>query len=144
MAPYATDRELEDLVARFEAGSLPLAEWHHAEHLAVATWYVRRLPFDAAVAALRAGIQRFNAGHGIVTTPELGYHETVTVYFARRIRAILEAPGAPPAAEGLGAVLAELGDKMTILRHYTRERVMSAEARAGWVEPDLAPLSTPG
>ncbi|MBS1726269.1 MAG: hypothetical protein JST51_06070 [Armatimonadetes bacterium] len=30
--------------------------------------------------------------------------------------------------------------KKAILDHFSRERIMSIEARYGWVEPDLAPL----
>jgi len=30
--------------------------------------------------------------------------------------------------------------KEALLRFYSRERLMSAQARAGWMEPDILPL----
>jgi hypothetical protein len=38
------------------------------------------------------------------------------------------------------ALIAEYGDKNLPFRYWSRERLMSPEARAGWVEPDLEPL----
>jgi hypothetical protein len=37
-------------------------------------------------------------------------------------------------------LLARYGERDLPLRHYTKERLMSAEARFGWVEPDLRPI----
>lgn len=36
--------------------------------------------------------------------------------------------------------LVRFADKRMLLRFYSRDRLMSPEARAGWVEPDLAPF----
>jgi hypothetical protein len=37
-------------------------------------------------------------------------------------------------------LVAALGARDLPLRHWSRERLFSVEARHGWVEPDLAPL----
>ena len=45
---------------------------------------------------------------------------------------------APPAR--LRHVLEACADKYRLRDHYSREQIMSWDARLGWVEPDLAPL----
>lgn len=132
---------LDELLRRFEAGALPLEAWHHREHLRVAFRLLTELPFEAALSRLRAGIQRFNARHGIELTLESGYHETITRLFAARIAALLDDRRERPRAEQLALVEAELGDfRAVVRRHYSRERILSWEARRGWVPPDLEPL----
>jgi hypothetical protein len=39
-----------------------------------------------------------------------------------------------------GLLSSPLGNKECPLRYYSKERLMSAEARAGWIDPDLRPL----
>ena len=41
-------------------------------------------------------------------------------------------------SEAIGMAMAAERDHL--LRYYSRERLMSPEARFGWVEPDLQPL----
>jgi hypothetical protein len=137
-----TDAEIETLVARFERCEVSHAEWRHREHLLVALAYIARLGAEAGGARFCDGLRRLNASHG---TPELldrGYHETITFFFIRKIGAIVAAapPGAPLAALAAD-VIGALGDFRGAVRlHYSRERIMSWEAKRGWVEPDLAPL----
>ena len=139
-SPPLTDDAVRRLVDAFDAASLPQAEWTHAAHITVATAHVFRDPAQA-LDRLRAGIRRLNAAHGLVETSTRGYHETLTRFYtwavAREVRAA-------PAGLGLGAlatrVVEALTDRNVPLRHYSRERLMSPAARAGWVEPDLAPL----
>jgi hypothetical protein len=37
-------------------------------------------------------------------------------------------------------LIERIGDRRLPLRYYSRERLFSAEARLGWVEPDLLAL----
>ena len=61
-APAATDRayhradEVEGLVAKFEAATLPQAEWTHRAHLTVALWYASHCDPAAALDRMRTGI----------------------------------------------------------------------------------------
>ncbi|HWB42868.1 MAG TPA: hypothetical protein VG500_16515 [Gemmatimonadales bacterium] len=133
------------VVARFEDRTLPKAEWTHSAHLAVALWYASRLPFDDALAAVRDGIQEVNAAHGVATTPSGGYHETITRFYLRVICGYVaneERDAGGNWAVRVNRLLQRYGAKDLPLRHYTKERLMSVEARFGWVEPDL--LSLPG
>ena len=59
------------LVSQFESCTLPKEEWTHQAHLTVGLWYASRLPYQEALVAVREGILRLNAAHGVPTTPTL-------------------------------------------------------------------------
>ncbi len=142
MTTFRTTGEILALVRRFEDCTLPREEWTHAAHLTVGLWHLLEYDWPEAVARVRAGIQRYNAAHGIRTTPTGGYHETLTLFWLRRVRAFLET-GRNEARSlvALANDLADSADKSLPLKFYTRERLFSAEARAFWVEPDLKGLN---
>jgi GNAT superfamily N-acetyltransferase len=123
------------LLEAFEQGAIPHAGWTHREHLAVSVALLEAGPVETAIDRFRAGVQALNAAHGVVQTDTAGYHETLTRAFIYMIAAHLR--GRP---DGLASVQEAFADKYVILRHYTRERVMSRQARYGWVLPDLAPI----
>src|SRR5919206_2282026 len=138
---FRTTGEILALVRRFDDCTLPREEWTHAAHLTVALWYLLQYDWAEAVARARLGIQRYNAAHGIRTTPTGGYHETLTIFWMRRVRAFLE-DGRNEARSlvSLANELAASADRNLPLEYYTRERLFSTEARAAWVEPDLKSL----
>lgn len=135
---YRTAEEIFSLLRRFEDCTLPRAEWTHAAHLTVALWHILQLDWPEAVAHVRRGIRRYNDAHGVRATPTGGYHETLTLFWLRAVRAFLEAErNEARSLVSLANELVATHDSGLPLRHYTRERLFSAEARAGWVEPDL-------
>jgi hypothetical protein len=130
-----TDATVRALVAAFEACTLPYANWTHRAHLAVATTYLVDGDAAAALAHVRDGIERYNRTCG----DPLGYNETVTRLYIRRIDADLRrAPGGslPERIERLASAYPP--DWM--YAYYSRERIWSTEAKRGWLEPDLRPL----
>lgn len=138
---FRTAGEVLALVRRFEDCTLPRAEWTHAAHLTVALWHLLQYDAREATERVRRGIKRYNAAHGIRATPAGGYHETLTLFWLRVVRSFLE--GGRNEARSLVSLANELAasaDSRLPLRHYTRERLFSPEARAAWVEPDLRPL----
>ncbi len=138
---FRTTEEVFALVRRFEDRTLPRAEWTHAAHLTVALWHLLQFDWPEAVAHVRRGIKRYNAAHGILTTPTGGYHETLTLFWLRTVRRFLEAErNEARALVHLANELTAIHDTGLPLTHYTRARLFSPEARAGWVEPDLRPL----
>jgi len=133
---------LDDLGARFGVCAIPADEWRHAAHLAVGLWHVHRYGAAEALTRLRRGIRRLNESHGKVNTATAGYHETVTAAYVQLLAQYLDAvPSSMPLDMCAVALLAgPLAGRDVLLTFYSRERLMSAEARAGWVPPDGAPL----
>ncbi len=136
--------EIERVIDGFEAETLKLADWHHREHLIVATHYLTRSGGEEGVEVIRAGIQRYNASQGIEQTPTSGYHDTLTIFLARGIAAFLATlPADLDVAARVEHVVTQFGDFMIRrvgLRYFTRERINSETARRGWVEPDVRPM----
>jgi NTE family protein len=135
--------DVEDLAARFAVPSLRDAEWTHVAHLAVGAWHVDRYGADDALLRLRDGIRRLNVSLGGTNTPTSGYHETITAAYVRLITAFLEAcpSGLPLDARVKRLLASPLAGRNMLFTFYSRDRLLSTEARAAWVEPDLAPLS---
>jgi len=128
--------------ARFIARTLAKDEWTHAAHITVGTWHVYHHGGDEALPLLRARIRALNEALGGLNTATGGYHETITAAYVTLLAGFLERfAGDLPLGPALARVKASpLLDREVLLRFYSRERLCSMEARAGWVEPDLQPL----
>jgi len=72
---FRTTEEILTLLRGFYDCTLPRADWTHAAHLTIALWHLLQYDWPEAVARVRHGIKRYNAAHGIVTTPTGGYHD---------------------------------------------------------------------
>jgi hypothetical protein len=81
---YSSEEEIRSLVEAFEACTLPRDCWTHTAHLTVGLWYLIQDSSNAAY-FIRQGIQRYNAAHSIESTPNRGYHETITLFWIRLI-----------------------------------------------------------
>jgi hypothetical protein len=135
---YRSPDEIERLVAGFEDCTLSRASWTHHAHLTVALWYLAGYSGEEATARIRNGIKRLNAANGVQTTRTGGYHETITLFWIWAVSRYLLLTGARSSIVELANGLIEFyADKNYPLRYYSRERLMSWEARTGWIEPDL-------
>lgn len=85
---YAAKREIVELIRAFEDSSLARSEWTHAADLTIALLYLIHSPFTA-VEKIRFGIQRYNHAHSIESTPNSGYHETITMFWIHLIQIYL-------------------------------------------------------
>ncbi len=135
---YKTMEEVKALQLKFERRSLALEDWSHSARLTLCTWYLMRQPRQAA-RLLREGIRSMYRAGGVVSTPKSGYHETLTLFWIAKVRALLEV------CEGdellvINAIVSGLASEDLVLHHYSAERLMSAEARTRWREADLRPL----
>ena len=128
----------DEFLAAFEACRLERKAWTHEAHVRMAWLYLTRLPFDEALQRVRSGIQKLNAKIG---SPD-GYHETITVAFVRVIASRLR----------VGEVYETFRDRhpdlldrtlSALLRHYTKERLHSPEARKAFITPDREELPGP-
>ena len=127
---------------RFFACTIPKSEWTHHAHLTVGAWHVDRYGPEEALERLRAGIRRLNESHGTPNSTTRGYHETITRAYVTLLAEFLKSCSANLAIEEKVALLLEspLAEKDVLLKFYSRERLMSTEARAIWLEPDMAPV----
>src|SRR5215207_6334445 len=135
---YQTDEEVLEVVRRFESCELPPADFNHREHLLVALCYLLRMCEADALGRVRARINAYVAAHGV--NPNL-YHETITAFWLKRVRAYVERAEAGLGLAGMiNALAAECGRSRLVFDYYSRELIDSEAARRGWVEPDLRPL----
>lgn len=133
----------DDYLRQFESQSLPLEHWNHRAHLKVAYLYLTRLPFDEALCRMRAGIKAYNAAHHIADSPTSGYHETMTGAWFHLVHTTLRQFGPAGSADAFFDAQSQLTQKRVLLLFYSRDRIMSAEAKATFIAPDLTPLPQP-
>jgi hypothetical protein len=133
----------DDYLRRFEDQSLPLDLWNHRAHLKVAYLYLIRFSFDESLRKLRTGIQAYNAAHKIADSQTSGYHETMTNAWLQLVHTTLSQFGPAACADAFFEVQAQLSQKRALLLFYSRERIMSLEAKRSFIPPDLAPLPQP-
>ena len=132
---------LEELVSRFQARTLPHSEWTHRAHLSVGLWHVHRFGAAEALEQLRERIRRLNDSHGTPNSETRGYHETITRAYVTVLAEYLSGCDGTPLADCVGSLLASpVAGKEYLLRFYSKDRLMSRQARAAWVEPDLRDL----
>lgn len=116
--------------------TLPRDGWTHEAHLVVCRVALASRTPEETVDLLRHAIRAYNEATGVENTTSSGYHETLTRYYVGAVAStgtttldeVLVAPRCATAAP---------------LTYWTRAVLFGPEARAGWVEPDLAPLPWP-
>ena len=139
--PYGTFEEIRELVSQFESCALPCERWTHRAHLTIALWYLLRYEELEATRVVRRNIRRYNLAHGIKETPTGGYHETITLFYVWAIARFLAHTDRDCTLAALANTLVcECGERELPFAYYSRERLMSWEARTRWVEPDVKTL----
>ena len=109
--------------------------------LGAAALWLMRSGYDAP-AVMPGMIRAYKEAAGGVNSDTSGYHETITQASLRAARAVLDAnPDDVPLWKIANALMAtNLGNPNWLLEYWTRERLMSVDARRAWLEPDLKPL----
>jgi hypothetical protein len=133
------EREIEDRADAFALTTLPVGEWTHAAHVTTALVYVRRYGREGGRVLFGIALRRYLAAVGGHPS---AYHETITRAWVEVIAAFdAERPGAP-LADVARELVERCGRKDYLHRHYSPGRLASDEARAGWLEPDRAPIGS--
>jgi GNAT superfamily N-acetyltransferase len=127
----------ERFLEQFENQEWPLAQWHHRQHIKVAYLYLQKYSLEEACQRIAKGICSYNAANKIVDTPTSGYHETMTQAWVRLVDFAIKQYGMAKTADEFFDGHPELWQFKTLRLFYSRERFMSAEAKANFVEPDL-------
>jgi hypothetical protein len=135
--PFRNDEEVSEVVRRFESCEFAPDEFKHRLHLTVALVYLLDSPYHVALERMRRGLGRFVEHHGLSGV----YHETLTVFWVRRVLAFAEQADR---ARGLAELANELSDACAdprlVFDYYSKGRLESAKARAYWLDSDLKPL----
>ena len=123
-------------------GDLPRPEWTHEAHLAATLYLLLRHPEVDLEAELPGLIRRYNESVGGVNSDSEGYHETITRAFLRGVRLFLEEADTSRPLHNLANELlhSPMGRRDWPLRFWSKERLMSTEARRRFVPPDLAAM----
>lgn len=129
-----TDAEVLRLADRLERCLLGKEEFHHRDHLAVATAYLYAGDFASTLARMRTSLTRFAAHHGVSGL----YHETLTRFWLLQVEQRLDRRLA--LCEAVKKIQEQLADKDLPLRYYSKDVLDSADARMRWIEPDLRPV----
>lgn len=137
-----TDKEIERIASGFCARTLPREEWTHQAHFATALWLMLRRPDLVPERVMPGMITAYNESVGGLNSDMSGYHETITIASLKAARAVLAGlPKDVTPSEAFAALMTSpMAGKDWLLTYWSRDRLMSVEARRAWVEPDLKPL----
>jgi len=126
----------EEFVQGFEECTLQPGAFHHADHIRLAWLYVQRYGASGAEARLLEGIRRMAQHAGV---PQKFLY-TTTVAWARLVAAAEKDGVAKESFFGWIQRHPALLNRELLANYYSPGSLETAEARSGWVEPDLAPL----
>jgi hypothetical protein len=141
-AIYTSEAEVIRIGEGLAACDLPRTDWTHGAHFAAALWLMRYRPGLDAPATMPGLIRAYNESAGRVNDDTGGYHETITLASLRAARGVLSAyPSDVPVYRIVNALMStNFANPNWLLEYWSRARLMSVEARRGWVEPDLKSL----
>lgn len=132
--------DAEKLLKGFTACKLAKEEWTHEAHLIGGLWFLAKYG-DNAINELRPSIQRFNESVGGINDDKNGYHETLTVFWLWAIKELMADDDGKVYwnQDSLDDLLFDesLSDRNLWSEFYSKDLMMSVEARRGFVKPDL-------
>ena len=138
-AIYPID-DAEELISNFLNCTLPKGEFSHEAHLVTALYLLSKHG-DGTLPIIRQHLMDYLRSIGVENTDTSGYHETLTIFWLWRVKKQF--------ADENGAVLwnqknvddliedFDITERNIWLEYYTKERMMSVEARRGYVVPDI-------
>jgi hypothetical protein len=135
--PFETDEDVLEVVRKFEACEYAPDDFGHRLHLTVALAYLLDSPYAEALERMRRSLRRFVTHHKLSGV----YHETLTVFWVRRVLAFVEESDRTRGLTTLANKLNDAcADSRLVFDYYTKERIDSDKARAYWLDSDLKPL----
>ncbi len=129
-----------EFLKQFLDRTLPFDQWTHRAHLRTAYLLLLESPLPEAIERARDGIQTYNKANHRPESQLEGYHETMTQSWMHLMETALREFGPAESAEAFLEKQHQLTDKRALLFFYSRDHIMSSEAKQRFVEPDLAPL----
>lgn len=130
----------DEFLTAFENCTLPIEQWTHDAHVQVAFLYASRLDLKSATDRMRASVKAYNKATRTPEAIDRGYHETITQAFMRLVFTAIQKTGPHGTSHEFCRTHPELLNKYVLGNHYSRERLMTWEAKAQFVEPDRIAL----
>lgn len=126
---------IEFLVDKFNNQSFLKSEWTHETHLVVGIYFLKNYNFYEAVCRLKSGIILLNKSHQTSNTSDGGYHETLTIFWAKIIRTYLELRQANSIEILVNTFLnSSLADKELAFKFYDKKRLLSPHYRTFYIK----------
>ncbi|MES2095541.1 MAG: hypothetical protein V4459_02160 [Pseudomonadota bacterium] len=137
---FADDAAVRHVGQGMLACTLPKEEWTHEAHLAACLWLIVERPDIVPERDLPKFIPRYNESVGGVNDATQGYHHTITLTYVAAVRDVLKRIGSELSlvAKVNALLAAPEASRDWPLTLYSRNRLFSADARVGYVTPDLA------
>lgn len=132
---YKTEKEIFEVVEKFENGTISRENWRHAEHLTVALFYFWHHDFEISLVKMRDGIFNLLKAFEVDLKVEMPYHETLTVFWLKTVKDFTNAKKDCSMVEVCNELIGTF-DKDYPLRFYKRELLFSERARIEFVEPN--------
>lgn len=121
----------EQFIEAFEAGKISSKDFHHMDHIRLAWIYVTGFGLDLASKKVIQGIRNFATIHGATQL----YHETITRFWISAVHQAVQGRTAETFPEFI-EWNAELADKNFIYRFYSKEVLLSEDAKRSWIQPE--------
>ncbi len=91
---------------------------------------------------MRDRIHNYNTAMGIKNTNDSGYHETITLFWMGIIIIHLVSQGKDCSfVDIVNHLISTYENERFIFEYYSRNLLLSWEARISWVEPDIKPFN---
>ena len=130
----------EAFVDAMERITLPESCFTHADHIRLAWLFLRTQAMPEAAERMARTLQRYSTGMGKAER----FHVTLTRLWMLLVDHHVAVHGQAVLFAEFASANPGLFDKALPFAFYSRTRLYGNEARAGWVEPDLAPLPRAG
>ena len=137
-----SDADITQIGEGLLARTLPKAEWTHAAHCIACIYLLRQRPDIDVGLELPGIIWRYNAAGGTANSDSDGYHETITRFYIALISAYLARLGSEATLSDIvrDFLASPWARRDLLFDYWSRDRLMSVEARRVWVAPDRAAL----
>jgi hypothetical protein len=121
----------------FEACRFLPGEFNHRAHVRLAYVYLVDHDTDAAHQLMQQALLNFLRHNGVDVSK---YHETMTKAWIMAVRHFMERSPAFESSEAFMTCNPRMLDSKIMMTHYSAEVLLSEEAHARFVEPNLSPI----
>ena len=131
------ETKFDKIIDGFNSSSLAKDEWTHEAHLAMAIYYISRYLPENILPVVRKKIKKLNDFHGTPNSKDSGYHETLTEFWLHNAYLFM-LRNSDLEREELTTqfVNSKYGERAYPLEFYSKEKLMSNQARLEFVLPD--------